>query len=176
MYESFEVIAIFADITDIKEEISASLKEIKQALTLKEEEILCWTIRALEPKGHMAPFLFWIRIKSTPPPPHPPIPPYPLFQRVNGGPVMWNSKTRSGVQYLLYDKQSKRYRENDVVSHAWDAVAKDPEFIESCKNKLILLFHVSLGKADNLGVERNSEFVLFWQIIIRRGRCNNRKC
>ena len=32
---------------------------------------------------------------------------------------------------VLYDKQLKGYREKNVVSNAWNAVAKDIEFIEN---------------------------------------------
>ena len=35
---------------------------------------------------------------------------------------------------LLYDKQMKRYREKDLVSNAWNAGAKDLEFIENKKS------------------------------------------
>ena len=36
---------------------------------------------------------------------------------------------------VLYDKQAKGYKEKDVVTNAWDAVASDLEFVE--KGKII---------------------------------------
>ena len=39
----------------------------------------------------------------------------------------------------------KEFKEKDVVSNAWNVVAKDLEFIENGKNNLFLIFMMYLG-------------------------------
>ena len=46
---------------------------------------------------------------------------------------------------VLYDKQMKIYREKDVVCNAWNAGAKDLEFIENNKSNFILFSMLYLG-------------------------------
>ena len=46
---------------------------------------------------------------------------------------------------VLYDKQMKGYRKNDVMSNAWNAGAKELEFVENVKSRLILFFILHLG-------------------------------
>ena len=41
---------------------------------------------------------------------------------------------------VLYNKQMKGYREQDVVSNVWNAGARGLEFIENGKSHLILFF------------------------------------
>ena len=49
---------------------------------------------------------------------------------------------------VLYDKQMKEYREKDVVSNAWNTLAKDLKLID-------FTFHVVPPVADNSGVGKN---------------------
>ena len=66
--------------------------------------------------------------------------------------VRWAFYVKKKQYPLLYDKEIGRYREKDEVSNAWNAGAKDLEFIENGKSNLFLFFMLYLSTAWDAGV------------------------
>ena len=66
-------------------------------------------------------------------------------------------------------------KKNDVVSNAWDVVAKDLEFFENFKGRFILVFILYLGWQINQPLKGIVKFVLFSLKNNQEGKYNDQK-